>query len=153
MKSMRLGDRELLVVHKSVVNLHSLAYVVESGISHHVHVDLLNIEDFDSYCHHYYFNDEYVLMYLGDLDGCELDTALWNTRDAGVYYVNVLVAPHHGNARTSRVNAVSHLHITYIPRCDEHVNSSWKKNLNMAWLIGAIPVISNHNGLLRVWVH
>ena len=92
-------------------------------------------------------------MYLGDLDGCELDTALWNIRDADVHYVNVLVTPHHGNARTSRVNAVSHLYITYIPRCDEHVKSSWRKNLNMVWLMGSIPVISNHSNLLRVWVH
>ena len=41
MKSMRLGDRELLVVHKSVVNLHSLAYVVESGTGHHVHAEFI----------------------------------------------------------------------------------------------------------------
>ena len=122
----------MLVVHKSVVNLHSLAYVVESGISHHVHVDLLNIEDFGSYCHHYYFNDEYVLMYLGDLNGNELNKALRNARDAGVHYVNVLVAPHHGNA-------VLHSHITYIPRCDGHVKSSWRKNLNMVWLMRVIP--------------
>ena len=135
-----MGDRELLAIHKRVVNLHSLAYVVKGKAWHHIHTDLLNLETLDLHCHYNnYFSNGCVLMYLGDLNGNELNKALRNARDAGVYYVNVLVAPHHGNARTSRVNAVPPLHITYILRCDEHVNSSWKKNLNMVWLMKPSP--------------
>ena len=122
-----MGDRELLAIHKRVVNLHSLAYVVEGKAWHHIHTNLLNLETLDLHCHHNYFSNVYVPMYLGDLNGNELNKALRNARDAGVYCVNVLVAPHHGNASMFRVNAVSHLRITYIPRYNEHVNSSWKR--------------------------
>lgn len=101
----RLSDRELLTIHRSVVNLHSLAYVVESRLGHRVYVDLLNIEAPDLHCHYSCFNNRYVLMYLGDLNGDELNEALRIARNAGVYYVNVLVAPHHGNAVVYHVHS------------------------------------------------
>ena len=119
----------------------------------HIHTDLLSIEAPDLHCHHDYLSNGCVLMYLGDLDGNELNKALRNARDADVYYVNVFVASHHGNAMVPNIDNVPRSRFTYIPRCDEHANSSWKRNLNMAWIMGTIPVVSNHGNLLRVWAH
>ena len=95
-----------------------------------------------------------MLMYLGDLNGNELDEALRNACNAGAYYVNVLATSHHGNAVVLSISNVSHPRFTCIPRFNDYVNSNWVTCPRHSVVSeGLYPMILNHGGLLRVWVY
>ena len=102
-----LKDVKLERLHKSVLNIYSIAYMIESN-------NLNNT----------------VIFYPADLDGYALaDAITYYVQHKRLHSVDTLVevAPHHGNAYSNRLSKINPEYL-YIPRCDCHVEEYWLKN-------------------------
>ena len=153
--SIRLKDKALTRLAKNVFNAHSLAYFIQTP-------KLTHMKTLVYTCHERLIFREFtttsrtnnkLLLYLSDLTGDELNYTLQNfsnfVNKVPGYNVMITTVPHHGNTFSSKLRIIRP-HIAYIPRCDHHPPSRWRKSTNFAKNLkhfvntGSYIVKSNH---------
>jgi hypothetical protein len=102
-----------------------------------------------------------ILLYLSDLEEDSLDHALdyyigyHHTAGRGGPRPLIEVAPHHGNAYSSRLAAVKPV-LIYIPRCDHHAPLSWARSYRYHYRLhhlknpGTMVIYSGHTTGLEI---
>jgi len=133
----KLGDRELHVLHRNIVNVFSLAYALEFRDKPLGYMTIVEVKEFSEFStniwaiwraiyHRLQIPPSPLLLYLSDLEGDTLTRAVDYYRQYS-QTIAIEIAAHHGNAYSPALRKIAPSTI-FIPRCDNHTYKGMRGN-------------------------
>jgi len=151
-----LGDRELHVLHRNIVNVFSLAYALEFRDKPLGYMTIVEVKEFSEFSTNIWaiWRGVYrwlqippspLLLYLSDLEGGALTQAVDYYRQYS-QTIAIEIAAHHGNAYSPALRKIASSTI-FIPRCDNHTYKGMRGNFKYQWRhCGSVICTRIHTG-------
>jgi len=146
----KLGDTELHVLHRNIVNVFSLAYALELRDKPLGYMTIVEAKEFSGFSTNIWAIWEAVylrrlqtppsplLLYLSDLEEDALTQAVNYYRQYS-QTIAIEIAAHHGNAYAAALQSIAP-HIIFISRCHRHPSANVEKNFKYHLRLQDLPI-------------